>query len=73
MWFVVIIIVLFILVHFISGDMPTETIENIRGCDFHKWIIKNKGEDDEYMVCEICGLLGGSDMHEVREHGKDLV
>lgn len=68
MGFVLFLIVAFISITFLIGSPQEEPVDNSKRCNLHKWITKNPGEDNEYLVCETCGLLGGSGFYEEKDH-----
>ncbi len=36
-------------------------------CKGHTWVYKNLGTDQEYMVCQVCHMLPGTDLKEEGE------
>jgi hypothetical protein len=62
---------LFIIIGFIIGILLINWVfrqpsisNKSTDCPPHKWIIKNEGTPEEYLVCERCKILPGTDMKE---------
>lgn len=70
MGFILFLVAFFVIAMLLTSNNSQEPFESIKRCDLHKWVIKNKGEDNEYLVCETCGLLGGSDLYEEKDNFK---
>lgn len=50
-------IVMFLLVYAFS---PSKNVTKSNTCEkMHKWIYKNEGTEEEYMVCSVCNKTPG--------------
>lgn len=64
-----VIILLLIVAYFVILHIPTEELVIIKEtCERHEWVTKPSGiEDNNYLVCSMCGYLPECDGYEEKE------
>lgn len=52
---------------FILKMMTPESVKYTKQCNIHKWVYKDAGDGNEYMICSVCNKRPGDGLDDGSE------